>query len=63
MNPDGDLVTRFKNVLQKEHGASVTYKQAKDGLDNASKFFGLLWKYDLADKRKEKEMEVKNYVA
>lgn len=62
MKTDVNLAEQFKNCLQKEFGATLDIEQAKAGLDTLSKFFELLWEFDLADKRKEKEMDIKNYV-
>lgn len=61
MKNDVNLSEQFKNSLQKESGVVLDNEQAKSGLDTLSKFFELLWKFDLADKRKEKEMDIKNY--
>ncbi len=62
MKTDVDLVSQFKNALQKDSSVVLSTEQAKTGLETLAKFFELLWEFDLADKRKEKEMDIKNYV-
>lgn len=58
MKTDVNLVNQFKNSLQKESGAVLTNEQAKAGLETLAKFFELLWTYDMADRRKEKAMNL-----
>ncbi len=62
MKNDVNLAEQFKNYLQKDSRAFLNTEQANTGLETLAKFFELLWEFDLADKRKEKEMDIKNHV-
>lgn len=49
----------FKKAFKKDHGIDLPANEAREALENLTRFFNLTWQFDQKDKQKEMKMGAK----